>query len=86
MKKHYKAPEILFEDFALSDSIAGTCDGIVGNPSKGSCAVLGTGGISVFSEGIRGCDFKPEDLGGINDEWDGFCYHVPTEYNNLFNS
>ena len=25
MKKHYQAPEILFEDFALSSSIAGSC-------------------------------------------------------------
>lgn len=86
MKKAYNAPEILFEDFALSDSIAGTCEGIVGNPSKGTCALQGTGGINVFNEGVHGCDFKPEDMGGVKDEWDGFCYHVPVEYNNLFNS
>lgn len=86
MKKYYEAPEILFEDFSLSDSIAGNCESIVGNASKGSCCVKGTGGVNVFSGTIPVCEFKPEDLGGISDEWDGFCYHVPTEYNNLFNS
>ena len=86
MKKVYQAPEILFENFALSDSIAGNCESLVGNPSKGSCALLGTGGIALFSDLVKDCVFTPEDYGGTSDEWDGFCYHVPTEKNNLFNS
>lgn len=87
MKKIYCKPEILFESFSLSTNIAGDCEGIVGNPSKGTCAVIGTGGIAVF-DGIVGnvCDFTSTDLGQEEDYWDKNCYHVPTEYNNLFNS
>ena len=86
MKKTYSKPDIFFEDFTLSTNIAGDCEGIVGNPSKDACAVVGTGGINMFSGTLSFCDFKPEDLGGKTDEWDGNCYHNPTEYNNLFNS
>ena len=87
MKKEYCKPIVVFENFSLSTNIAGTCESIVGNPSKGTCAVLGTGGINVFDSTVGDvCVFTPVDLGGKTDEWDGFCYHVPTEYNNLFNS
>lgn len=86
MKKAYKKPEIMFEDFSLSGNIAGTCEGIVDNESKGICAVIGTGDIYMFDGLVSQCDYTPEDMGGKEDEWDGFCYHVPTEYNNLFNS
>jgi hypothetical protein len=87
MKKEYSKPIVVFENFSLSTNIAGTCESIVGNPSKGTCAVLGTGGIAVFTSEMSGiCFFTPTDMGGEEDKWDGFCYHVPTEYNNLFNS
>ena len=87
MKKQYTAPEIFFEDFTLSQSIAGGCESIVNNASKGNCAVLGSGNIGVFTDGINGCDYDPKDLpGGKEDQWNGFCYHVPTDANNLFNS
>jgi hypothetical protein len=60
----------------------------VGNPSKGTCAVLGTGGIAVFTSDMAGiCFFTPTSMGGANDdEWDGFCYHVTVDTKNLFNS
>ena len=64
MKKTYSKPDIFFEDFTLSTNIAGDCEGIVGNPSKDACAVVGTGGINMFSGTLSFCDFKPEDLGG----------------------
>ena len=88
MKKVYEKPAIIFESFALSENIAANCESIVGNPSKGSCAVIGTGNIAMFDSGVTtgACIYKPEDLGGTADMWDGACYHVPTEYNNLFNS
>lgn len=87
MKKTYSKPEILFEDFTMSTNIATGCEGTVGNPAKGTCAVVGTGNIAVFTGTISACDFTPTEVGGKNDdEWDGFCYHVSTEYNNLFNS
>lgn len=87
MRKTYSKPDIVFENFAISTNIAGDCESIVGNPAKGTCAVLGTGGIDMFDGTVGAvCVFKPEDMGGVKDQWDGFCYHVPTEYNNLFNS
>lgn len=87
MKKYYEAPAICFEDFSLSTSIAGTCESIVNNATKGTCALLGTGGIAVFTGAIPQCDYTPTDMGGEkDDEYDGFCYHVPTSYANLFNS
>lgn len=87
MKKVYEKPLIMFEDFTMSTNIAGDCEGEpVGNPSRGTCAVIGTGDIFIFSGTVTECDYKPEDMGGEADKWDGLCYHVPTEYNNLFNS
>ena len=88
MKKKYTKPYVMFEDFSLNTSIAGTCESIVNNSAKGSCAVIGTGGIAMFDEEVlnNACEFTPTGMGGAADQWDGFCYHVPTEYNNLFNS
>ena len=96
MKKAYKKPEIMFEDFSLSCNIAAGCEpgGIVGNPSKGVCGVLTSSGDVIFNSSVGDvCVFKPSDMGNTpvlgndpDDEWDGFCYHVPTESSNLFNS
>lgn len=87
MKKLYSKPEIIFEDFTLDDNIASNCESIVGNATKGSCAVIGTGGIAIFDGNVGAvCVFTPGDYNQESDKWDGFCYHVPTEYNNLFNS
>ena len=86
MQKKYEKPLIVIEKFSLSTSIASNCEGIVGNPSRGSCAVIGTGNIYMFNSSVSECDYTPGDMGGEDDKWDGFCYHVPTEYNNLFNS
>lgn len=82
MKKEYIKPVIVFENFSLSTNIAAGCEGIVGNPSKDACAVTGTGGIAIFNTELQGCNMEPFE----EDSWDGFCYHVPTEYKNLFNS
>lgn len=81
MKKAYSKPQILFESFALSTSIAGDCEKMVGNPSRGTCGLPGTGGLTVYLDTVSGCDFTQDDGAG-----DGFCYHAPTDLNNLFNS
>ena len=87
MKKEYSKPEIFFEDFCLSTSISVGCDRIVGNPSEGNCAVKGTGDVAIFtSEMTRICSFTPGSFGQPEDTWDGFCYHVPVETSDLFNS
>ena len=87
MKKTYSKPEIFFEDFSLSTSISVGCDRIVGNPTEGNCAVTGTGGVAIFADDMTGiCVFTPGSFGQPNDTWDGFCYHVPSDQNDLFNS
>ena len=86
MKKEYMKPMIVFEDFSVDTNIAGTCESIVGNPTKGTCAVIGTGDIYMFHDTISQCDFTPAGEGDALGMYNGFCYHVPTEYNNLFNS
>ena len=88
MKKTYSKPEISFESFVMSTNIAGDCEKpFVNNATKGVCAVIGSGGITVFDSKVGGaCKFTPEGLGGTPDIYDGLCYHVPTEAKNLFNS
>ena len=86
MKKKYVKPQIYIETFALDTSIAGTCESIVGNPTKGACAVIGTGNVKIFDGSISDCKYTPEGMGGAKDQWDGFCYHVPLDNKDLFNS
>lgn len=80
MRKAYSAPRIEFESFASSTNIAGNCEEIVGNPSKGTCGIPGNSMV-MFSETVTGCTFHV-----TTDDYNGFCYHVPTEAKNLFNS
>ncbi len=80
MKKTYTKPEIRFESFAMSTSIAVGCDLITPLPSsEGSCGYPTRGGV-VFLEGTQ-CTTYPQ-----NGLYNGFCYHVPVETSNLFNS
>lgn len=80
MKKYYEAPRIEFEDFSLSTSISAGCELVTPLPSnEGNCGYPIRGGI-VFVEGTQ-CTNHPQD--GMHN---GFCYHVPSENGNLFNS
>lgn len=84
MKKKYEKPDILFESFALSQSISAGCEMIAGNAAQYVCPVLvKTPGFdddryTIFGDGT--CDSKP--VGGN----DSICYHVPIADNNVFNS
>ena len=82
MKKHYSKPEILFEDFSLSTSITVGCEIQTKTPSQNQCGFFFEGVGNVFMSGISGCNDFPVDNGDFN----GICYHVPNEDNNLFNS
>ncbi len=88
MKKVYTAPQILFESFTMSTSIAAGCASIVTTFAEGQCAIQGTGGIAVFSSSMfpATCNMTPEGMGGTEDIWNGLCYHVPSEGINMFNS
>lgn len=81
MKKAYSKPMITFESFTLSTNIAAGCERIVGNPSKGTCGIMGSDGETLFS-GFCDVDWMSK----YGDDYDGFCYHVPFDNNNLFNS
>lgn len=89
MKREYTKPFVVFESFSMSTNIAGDCETpYVNNIAKGTCAVLGTGGIAVFNSSVgAACKYTPVQMGGSSmDEYNGLCYYNPTEYNNLFNS
>ena len=85
MKKVYTKPEIIFENFALSSNIAGGCEVRTNTPSQGNCAYIVNAGpvtFNIFLSDMQGICTTTEADGDYN----GICYHVPTETNNLFNS
>ena len=73
----------MFEDFTLSTNIAAGCEVIVEGANAGTCG-MEYGTMVLFQEEITGCKRKvPLDDDG---SYNGMCYHVPIENNNLFNS
>lgn len=82
MRKTYSKPEILFEDFSLSISITVGCDVQNTTPSQDQCGVYFEGVGNVFITGMAACSDFPVD----NGEFNGFCYHVPFDDKNIFNS
>lgn len=79
MKKEYKKPELLFDSFELSMSIATGCVGTPVGPTQNTCGIA-YGAVVLFLNGMTVCTTKIED----GDE--GYCYHAPNPGNNLFNS
>lgn len=78
MKKEYKKPELLFDNFELSVSIAGDCGSKTQTPSRNQCGI-DIGSEILFSSGMNVCNTKIEDS-------TEYCYHVPTDANRMFNS
>lgn len=79
MKKPYEKPRIYYESFALSDRISAGCEGIA-NLGEGQCSIkIPEFGKSIFSIDLV-CDITVP--GGD----DSFCYHAPTEWNNVYSS
>lgn len=89
MKKAYSKPEIVFENFSLSQNIAGDCEVQTDAHAKGQCG-FDFGPFVVFLDAANSdCtgDGRVTDYGGDGD-YNGICYHVFNnngEYN-LFNS
>lgn len=82
MKETYQTPDIMFEDFSLSASIADDCDTLVRNQSRDTgCAYITRTGLNVFTSKVSGCTTIEDD-----GDYNGICYHVPIETANLFNS
>ena len=78
MTKNYIKPQIIFEDFSLNTSIAAGCEQISPLPSAGKCGYPIRGGVLFTDKDI--CTLTKAD------GYDGLCYHVPIDDNNLFNS
>ena len=86
MKKVYSKPDIFFESFSLSKNIAANCEEKTHTPAARECAV-DFSGLSLFLDGMSGCeDIKVDNLGG-DGEFNDICYHVYTDgLSNFFNS
>ena len=82
MKKAYNKPQIVFDSFELSQSIAAGCEIITKLPSENACGVVlpGDRGPTFVSE-MTGC--KRTEVDG---DYNGICYHVPNDANNVFSS
>ena len=82
MKREYKKPIVVFENFCMSTNIAAGCENKVTNATLNTCAYISSGGIATFTdELVNVCDFTSSD-----GKWDGFCYHNPDGGPNIFNS
>lgn len=68
MKKEYKKPELFFDSFELSSSIAKTCDNAVGF-AMGACQREDGG----FTD-LTSCGYVPQD------GQESGCYHVFAEF------
>jgi hypothetical protein len=79
MKKRYEKPDIMFDNFTMSESVA-RCEEKA-NFARGVCGVeMGPGWI-VFTNEVGSCIIKQKDL-----EFNSLCYHAPIDSNNVFNS
>lgn len=82
MKKVYRKPAIVFENFTISTNIAAGCEVKTNTPSQMQCAYGETEfGIPIFLDRVSACISTVQD--GENNT---FCYHIPIESNTLFNS
>ena len=79
MKKTYSKPEITFDSFAASTSIAAGCEFINDMQGSGTCGYPTRNGV-IFVTNVSGCEYKEPDNN------DALCYHVPINSSNIFNS
>ncbi len=73
MKKNYSKPEIVFESFKMSSSIADSCNEKVITDTM-TCFIEMDFGEKLFAEG------------GVCDMYDPNCYQVPQSNPNIFGS
>ena len=84
MKKPYSKPQIIFESFTLSTNLAADCELRTNLPSPNVCAYNAGSERNptyIFTTEGMGCVYLYPD--GV---YNGYCYHNPTDSNNLFNS
>lgn len=86
MKKTYTKPEIFFENFSLNTSIASGCEVKIETSTSGNCG-LDFGDLVIFISSYTGCSSNDGVIvEGDDGKYNGICYHVPVETNNMFNS
>ena len=85
MKKTYSKPSVVIENFTLSTNVAGDCEKPFNLQAQFVCGIPDDNGVgmNIFDPSKGGsCVIPGED----DAKFDGFCYHIPTETNELFNS
>jgi hypothetical protein len=85
MKKTYSKPLIAIENFTLSTDMAANCENIFGLQAQDLCGIPDDNGLgfTIFNTELSNqCMFPGQDDSRFN----GLCYHIPAERNNLFNS
>lgn len=91
MKKSYSKPDIIFESFSLSTSIAGDCGTKIDTQALNMCAMI-TGGLAIFLDNMSACKsptdstLMPYPVPEEDGQFNGICYHVPYPTSSLFNS
>ncbi len=89
MKKVYEKPQIVFESFEMSSSIAAGCEFTDVNATQGVCAYLtryGNRYVTIFTSDVGACHTTEQGGGVQEDGYNRICYHVPNDNNDLFNS
>lgn len=81
MKKTYAKPDIYFENFELSESIAAGCEYV--SPFQWQdCPVYDPDmEITIFQKSINGCSWTEDD-----GEYSTICYHTLEQPDTLFSS
>lgn len=78
MKKQYVKPELYFENFELSTSIA-TCTAVTKLLSKETSCAYFDGVEVIFLEGNKNCQTTDDGMGK-------YCYDIPNSENAVFGS
>ena len=85
MRKKYTKPAIVFESFSMSTNLAGSCEFDV-NFAMDICPVEMSSGETVFTAEMATCMYTPQMFNQGPDMWNGFCYHIPVDTQNIFGS
>ena len=93
MKRAYSKPDVYFESFSLSTSIAAGCEEVANFASSSSCGLEYSDNITLFAESHVGCtpgfglsEDAKVDGSQFGGKFDQLCYHNPSSNYNLFTS
>ncbi len=91
MKKNYSKPEILFEDFSVSCNIAAGCEAETNHELYSCGYYVQSMRANVFMSTVGACKYTEVNSTVTIDatgeaSFNGICYHVPSDTNNVFTS